>query len=333
MAESAVWAVPETDEAVASLAEALKEQPDLEVEVLDSFETAQRRLAAEPSPAGVVAALQSVSSRFLEFLVVLDQAPRRIPILALVSSGLMESLPVETGPVLTLADHHSAVQDQVAAVQAMLAAPPRPSTRRLGVAYILPALIGHRSISLELGTTRGVEAYLEIVGGDIWNAYSGELQSMPALEAILYEPIEQAEVKTIHTIPGERQLLLSGVRSIAPSSRRLARGATGQPRQRTDEVRDLGTQEILPLSEQSQSFEALEEEPAPPASAGAAAPETPGARTEDDFVVLLNKGIEASLARDYRTAAKAFREALEVKPGEPRAKFNLQRVLEQLKES
>jgi serine/threonine protein kinase len=45
-----------------------------------------------------------------------------------------------------------------------------------------------------------------------------------------------------------------------------------------------------------------------------------------DFDRLIEKGLGAAFARDYRGAAAAFEEALRLRPGDSRARFNLQRV-------
>ena len=61
-------------------------------------------------------------------------------------------------------------------------------------------------------------------------------------------------------------------------------------------------------------------------SAAPAAPAAPPAVPGDGFDECLARGLEAALARAYDGAIEAFEQALEIRPGDSRAQFNLERI-------
>ena len=65
----------------------------------------------------------------------------------------------------------------------------------------------------------------------------------------------------------------------------------------------------------------------PPAAAVSRPPPSPD---RQGFERQLERGLEAALARSYELAMAAFEKALELRPGDPRAQFNLERVRRQL---
>ncbi len=318
-------AVPEEDESVRSVVSVLRQQKGLKVETFSSFEAVIGRKANLPRPSGVLTKLDQRTPGFLELAVALDseEAPH-LPLLALVNGGLMRELPVETGPALVLADAGRPIEDLLAAVRSLVSGKPETQLFRQGVGYILPSVLSRRSVSLDLRSSSGLDAFIEIVGGDVWNAYSGDLTAIPAIESILYESIDRIEAKTLHTIPGERQLFLSGLQALSPHSRRQSVGPG--PRAVAPKSRfDLGTQEIVPPTGPPEAVLPAAE------SRGSRTESAPRSETDQEFAMLLNEGIQASLARDYRRAAEAFEKALLRRPEDPKAKFNLARVRRRLK--
>lgn len=158
----------------------------------------------------------------------------------------------------------------------------------------------------------GVEAQIDVVGGDIWNAYSGDLISKEAVDAIIYEPMANVTARPLNTIPGERQITTSGPQTMGPDTRRLRDPSEDSE---GDGDQDFGTQEVEPkaiLANLEQSADA----------------ESVGRSDSADelFDRHLTAGIKASLERNYKLAAESFASALEVRPGDTKAEFNLNRV-------
>ncbi len=278
-----------------------------------------RLLVEEVPPAVVLAGIDQRTPGFPELLATVDAMVLRIPVLATANGGILRDLPVETGPALTLLDLGRLPQDLVARVSSAISTPLGPGCLRRGVDYLLPAILSGRSISLELRSSTDRQVLVELVGGDVWNVYA-DLEAFAALESILFEPVSQAEVQTLQTIPGERQLHQPGVEALGPGTRRIAR--TG--RSAREESRNLSTQEVnlRELIAESRAIPSPASGEATAACEPVAGADPVAARFED----LLSEGIEAALFRDYARAARAFEGALELRPNDPRVKHNLDRI-------
>jgi hypothetical protein len=151
---------------------------------------------------------------------------------------------------------------------------------------------------------------------------------------MLYEPIVSASAQRLQTIPGERQIGHPGLQALNPATRRLLDRPTTTVKRSND---DLGTREIVldTMRSDLEEARAKAKKAAPPANARqTSVPETPQAPpkaispspVEESFEGLLSEGIQASLARDYPRAGKAFRAALALRPNDVRARHNLDRI-------
>ncbi|MEM7350989.1 MAG: hypothetical protein AAF657_09305 [Acidobacteriota bacterium] len=262
-----------------------------------------------------MAELNEQAPGFLELLTTLDRATPPIPLLGTANGGLLNNLPVESSnlPLLDLelptTDYASRLESAISA-----ASVGKHKYCRQGVDYLLPAVLCRRSVSMELLSTGGLEVSVEVVGGDIWNAYAGVLEAVPALETILFQTISRVEIRMLQMIPGERQMGHSGLEALGPATRLLKS-------RRVQDSQRFGTREI-DISGVAAEMRAMNSQQVELAGT----PESPN----DRFEHLLATGIEASLARDYPRAGRAFEEALTLKPGDARVRHNLERIRQYL---
>ncbi len=296
----------------------------LQIEAVAGVGRAIRVLAEEEPPAAVLAGIDQRSPGFLELLATVDAIELRIPVLATTNGGIVPDLVVDTGPTLTLLDLGRPPEDLVTRVSSALSTSLASGSRRIGIDYLLPAILTGRSVSLNLRLSAGHQVLVELVGGDVWNVYAADLEAQAALESILFEPVSQVEIQTLQTIPGERHICHPGVEALAPGNR----GAQRDGRSTRDRNHDLGTQEICPI-ELVAELRAPASAAPPSSDTATTVGEAPAAVEDpvaDRFDSLFSAGLEAALARDYPRAARAFEEALELRPNEPRVKHNLDRV-------
>lgn len=327
-----LWVVPQSASSIESLLPHLQLEAGVRIETFDTYASLLKDVDDRPPATVVLAEAGPQNPGLLDLLVHLDSAKDAVPCIAVMPDGSGPELPVEPSRSLRLMNRRDALLELLALNQGVLT----PATpRRLAVDYLLLAILCRRSMALGLTIAPQSESLVEIVGGDIWNIYGPSSEGIEALEEILYEPLTQAAIRALHTIPGERQLEHSGLRALSPATRRM--GLSDAARD-TGSSLDFGTQEVETDEvranvEKAEQAEVAQE--ASEASTGSTADSVPesaekpgddGAKVE----VLLTQGIQASLARDYQAAAAAFRQALELRPGETRAEFNLGRIQKHL---
>lgn len=326
-----LWVVPQSASSIESLLPHLHLEAGMRIETFDTYASLLKDVGDRPPATVVLAEAGPQNPGLLDLLVQLDSAKDAVPCIAVMPDGSGPDLPVEPSRSLRLMNRRDALLELLALNQGVLT-PAMP--RRLAVDYLLLAILCRRSMALELTIAPHSETLVEIVGGDIWNIYGPSSEAVEALDEILYEPLTQAAIRALHTIPGERQLEHSGLRALSPATRRLERGD-----ERDDgSALDFGTQEVETGEVRGNVEKAQQAEGAEGASDSSAAstaePVAESAEQSSDdgakVEVLLTQGIQASLARDYQAAAAAFRQALELRPGETRAEFNLGRIQKHL---
>ena len=313
--------VPGASEALHPLLDDLRRSDGVTVETVPTFARAIQVCSNGGRPDAVAAQLDDQVPGLLELLIALDGEAGSVPCLALLNGGTGRSLPIETGRSLLLRAATDPADSLRAALLSSLRETMAKAARRRSVDYLLSGILSRRSITLDLTLESGASATVEVLGGDVWNVYCDGLEALPALGSILFERVVGAEVRTLNTIPGERQIRVSGLEAVSPAARRLAAGA-GPGTVPIDVIEDPGTREIF--------LDARADEPEPePASSMPVSP-APASSTpvspDERFDRLLAQGIQASLSRDYRRAAEAFESALELRPDDQRVKFNLDRV-------
>ncbi len=309
-------ALQPSDRAQAVLRE-LRREDGLQIECVEDSQAAVRWLSDADPPSGVLAQLDQQAPGFLEVLTTIDRMTQRIPVLGTATGGLVRDLPVETSSLILL-DLELPTTDFASRIVSAVSSSSNGGNRtcRQGVDYLLPAILCRRSVNLELLSTNGAEVSVELVGGDVWNAYGGDLEAVSALEAILFEPVSQVAVRALQMIPGERQIRHSGVEALGPGTRRLQVGR-GQNASQQESHQQFGTQEF--------DMRALVAE-LRSTNSRRVKPEGESESPDERFERLLATGIEASLSRDYTRAGSAFEEALTLRPDDPRVRHNLERI-------
>lgn len=160
--------------------------------------------------------------------------------------------------------------------------------------------LGH-STALAVGTRVG-EIRLEIVGGDVWSAESGRRNGLEALVEFLLESPLSIDTVALRSVPSQRPLKTPGAATLRRALALL-------------NDRDIGTSpiQVVDLRATRGAAQPLARDPSPTAS-----PEL--------FDEALAAGISAALARDFPRAIGCFERALEMRPNDPRALYNLGRV-------
>ncbi len=296
----------------------LRREDSLEIECVQDCRVAVRRLTDGDPPGGVLAQLDRQAPGFLELLATIDRMTPRIPVLGTANGDLVRDLPVETSRGLPLLDLELSATDFTSSIVSAISTSSNGghTACRQGIDYLLPAILCRRSVSLEMVSDRGLEVSVDLVGGDVWNAYAGELEAALVLDAVLFEPVSRVEIRTLQMIPGERQLGYAGVEALGPWTR-CTRPGSGRDAGECENHRLRSTQEIDMHSVIAELRSANT-----PSTRSEDGPESP----DDRFERLLATGIEASLSRDYPRARRAFEEALILRPDDRRASHNLERI-------
>lgn len=312
--------VSEDDSAVKQILAKLNGM-DLSIEQSSSFGSAIRNLDASSRPDSVMIAKSLSTPGVLELVAALDEEPPTIPVIVLDDDPL--EVPVKLSPELIW--HHNRSSGTLPGnIASAFGSPANIRSVRRPVDYLVCAMACLRSVGLQISLKNGADCLFEFVGGDLWNVYSDGAEGLGALAEVVYEPVLNAEVRKLQMIPGERQIYQTGVRPLAPDS--MNGVAAGDEEFSTNE---------FPVKVVIEELKAAGEWPAIPGKGGDAAPsaaekpkavELPVADSTDPFDEILTRGIKASLSRNYALAADLFRQALELRPGDPKAKFNLEQV-------
>jgi len=186
--------------------------------------------------------------------------------------------------------------------------------------YLQLAVLFGLSVRMYLRFQQASEVQINVVGGDVWSAFSGVLEGEAALRAQFLDTPESVEVAPIKVLPKHRQILASGVDFLLRCGERASRRSVERstvdltPAEKSTPSHD-GTQPVdVQVVREIRTRLAAGEEP----------------DQIDDFEELFAGGIRAALARSYEEAAASFRKALEIRPHDRRAQMNLARVLKTL---
>ncbi len=295
----------------------LRREECLLIECVEDSRAALEKLSHSEPPGGILAQLDQQAPGFLELLTSIDRLRPRIPLLGTANGGLVRDLPVETSS-LPLLDLELPPTDFAARVASAVSGSSNGghAPSRQGVDYLLAAILCRRSVNLDLLSTNGLEVSVELVGGDVWNAYGGDLEAVSALEAILFEPVSRVAIRTVQMVPGERQIRHPSVEALGLGTRHLE-PRRGEAVGAQESHRQLGTREfdMQALVAELRTANSRRIKPA-------GEPES----SDERFERLLATGIEASLSRDYPRAGRAFEEAMTLRPDDPRVRHNLERI-------
>lgn len=161
--------------------------------------------------------------------------------------------------------------------------------------YLQLAGMGRHSVLLRLAVDGEDEAWLEIVDGEIWNAYFGRRTGEDAVAALMSLPAHNVTSKALTTRPQKRQI-----------HRQTAGLLLDLAHARDEAGRDGG--EI----------------------SGEGAPGT-GDEEGRSYADLIEEGIEAARCEEWKKAEADFLKALEIRPDDARARYNLARIRELLR--
>ena len=163
--------------------------------------------------------------------------------------------------------------------------------------YLQMAAMGGYSVVLRISLSESNESnegWLEIVEGNIWNAVYGGLTGEEAVAALLTEPATAVATQAMTDWPKTRQIEKTTNNLMLDLARQIDEQRRAQ--------RDQDQQTTVPPSSAQQYSEMFE------------------------------CGMAAVGNEDWEAAATAFRQALEIQPGDARARYNLERI-EQLRSS
>lgn len=205
--------------------------------------------------------------------------------------------------------------------------------------YLRLALELTQSVDLRLYFGGGQRLQLEVVGGDLWNAYRDERVGFAALERLPDASPQTVEARHLRSVPTVRQIIETGSSVLRRLRVRSARSSAAQSAA-MDVAADtsLDTAEIdrgdVVALRRGRGDTPAEEAPAPPTARPTAADsdshcapepsESPAERSAFDKAFA--EGIDAAFHRDYPRSIAAFERALELRPNDRRVRFNISRI-------
>lgn len=201
--------------------------------------------------------------------------------------------------------------------------------------YLRLAMAYRQSVDIRFRLSGGELAQLEIVGGDLWNAFVDDREGERAMELLTLDTVVRSfEARRLATVPGRRQVEVPGLGALD------LLGDAGGPETVPDRPSQVDTHPFIDATEIRAVTRRRSTEPPAASTATSAAPPTvdpvsagpqtpPAATTEAEFAAHFDAGLEAALARDYPRAIAAFEAALAVEPDDTRARFNLERIRKQ----
>lgn len=294
-------------------------------------------LSGSETPSALVMGPTLLDGRGLEVAGALETTRQRIPLLILhpladgfVPDGYRPSHYLRfCSELLSLAELERQAAVAVRQINAMPALPLMRS-----VDYVFLAVALSLSVNLKLHFRSGGQLQVKIIGGDVWSCFGDRTEGMAAfLEHFLQVP-DSVEAKPIQVVPSQRLVKHPGrdflTTAVAEHARILEEPGTQPvdvPRASSSEpprsAEPSGASKTQPVPT------TRDESPAPPSAPPA--PSAPSASPPANaYQLLFNQGMEAALARRYSDAARLFEQALEEKPGDSKAQFNLERMRKQL---
>ncbi len=283
-----------------------------------TIDSASRFLAEGEPPSALLTDLTFANRNGLELLGELDTRGIRIPVLVLTPGP---------GPVRVEQDHpFLTVLPQVSrqglvrvvseATQRASVAPDGPMFRVLD--YLRLALELKQSVILKLHLAASIELRLDILGGDLWNAYADTEGGFRVLSMLAAESPKSVATSQFQRLPSERQIHKSPREILRGLSAAIANSPTKSP---TKSRRYAPETQPLDLTEFVTSAAPATKPPVAPIE-----PDAGAAVREDEYKVAIANGIDAALQRDFASAIEAFERALAARPGDRQALYNLKRI-------
>lgn len=161
--------------------------------------------------------------------------------------------------------------------------------------YLQLACLGRRSVAITVEAPAPAGGQLLVVNGTLWSAADGQGCGLAAFRRL----VRSGGVTRCHTLRGD------------PGTRDLHEGWEA-----------LLIDAMRQADEEAAGIEHLVETPVPPAAGPPPPPPL------DEFEALEDEGVTALLRRDHATAVRAFRRALELRPGHAGLQAKLDRLRE-----
>ncbi|MCP3957930.1 MAG: response regulator [bacterium] len=229
----------------------------------------------------------------LELLGELDARRLAIPVIVVTAYRAVYQSQIPDHHELTVLEKPVPMSELTALAQEKLRQSPQQRRTFQLTDYLQLAELARRSAVLTIETEAGTSGTVEIVDGAIWSARFGDLAAGAALETLLEESPK------ISASPLDRE----------PSRRNVWSTSSQLLLERAKRQDEQGN------AEGDESVSILEEAADP---------------TREAFATAFNQGVRAGVQGDLETAAAAFKQALELRPEDSRARFNLDRVTRQL---
>jgi len=286
-------------------------------------------LLADP-PAGLLVEVDLGSLRTLEAVSACGVAALQIPLLVLIEGAVEAEQVTKLPSEVNVFDVQRSPETLAAEIAVAISSPigPRQGGAQLQdgawevADHLLLAVICGISAHLEFQADEGGELTVEIIGGDLWNAYGVEFEGGAALEAHLSDRPRRVGVRSLQVLPGQRQLRRKGFETLRYHGL-PTRSGHREPTSRdtkevlVEDVRNLMRQ--VPGSPSPADPGVLVPRPTPPKQSSA-----------EHFEELLSEGLRAAMAMDYPRAERAFEKAVALDSADPRARMNLKKVRRQL---
>ncbi len=235
----------------------------------------------------------------LEMITELERAGVHIPIIIITAHRAVyeHSIPRHGGIIVLEKPISLAVllREIHAKLEAAVTAPLGPTFQVSD--YLQLAGMGRHSVLLRLAVAGEDEAWLEIVDGEIWNAFFGRRTGEEAVAALLSLPAYNVTSKALTNRPQKRQI----------------------HRKTSGFLLDLARVEDEARRDEARRNEARRNE------GDDSGDRVPG-DSERNYADLIEEGIEAARCENWKKAEADFQKALEIRPDDARARYNLARI-------
>lgn len=251
--------------------------------------------AAEQAPDLLLTDINLPGRSGLELLAQLDARGSRAPVILITAYRSAYRDQIEARPGIDVLEKPVALDElQRRVLEKLKAVGSQGVSRAFSVAdYLQMALLGGNSVLLKVRCDDSQQGSIEIVNGEVWSARLGSAAGEEALAAMVLSPCHEVSATTVDKQPIERKIFVQTERLLLDIARR-------QDEERRESSGDPG-----------------------------AAPKDE-ARVDDGYEDALKRGIKAGLKGDLEQAVAALEEALDLRPGDERATFNLQRIRKQM---
>jgi hypothetical protein len=183
-------------------------------------EEASAALATQPA-ALLVLDRMTADARILDLLGSLKVLRPDLPILVLLPDGMDFPLPSGLHPRLRFAPSWLSSERLLAEIRFSLTnAACRPSRTALRlVDYLAVAVALRQSIDLHVERSNGGSALFDVVDGNLWNAFSGDLEGEAAVAAEVFSAPAAVEAVPQRSLPASRQIRRPGSEVLRDAAR------------------------------------------------------------------------------------------------------------------